>query len=57
MTDSLSDIWKVTLAQIEIKIDSPAHFKTWFLNTTLLELKTSTAHIGVNNTYTADWLK
>lgn len=57
MTDNLSDIWKVTLAQIEIKIDSPAHFKTWFLNTSLLELKDKKAHIGVNNSYTADWLK
>lgn len=57
MTDNLSDIWKVTLAQIEIKIDSPAHFKTWFLNTSLLELKEKKAHIGVNNSYTADWLK
>ncbi len=57
MTDNLSDIWKVTLAQIEIKIDSPAHFKTWFLNTSLLELNDNKAQIGVNNSYTADWLK
>lgn len=57
MTDNLSDIWKITLAQIEIKIDSPAHFKTWFLNTSLLEIKERKANIGVNNSYTADWLK
>lgn len=57
MGEDLSEVWKVTLAQIEIKIDSPAHFKTWFLNTSLKELGSSTAQVGVNNSYTADWLR
>ena len=57
MTDNLADIWKITLAQIEIKIDSPAHFKTWFLNTSLLVLDDKEGKVGVNNSYTADWLK
>jgi chromosomal replication initiator protein len=57
MTDNLTDIWKITLAQIEIKIDSPAHFKTWFQNTSLLELRDKEGKIGVNNSYTADWLR
>lgn len=57
MAENFAEIWKVTLAQIEIKIDSPAHFKTWFLNTSLLSIKETEAQIGVNNSYTADWLR
>lgn len=57
MAENFAEIWKVTLAQIEIKIDSPAHFKTWFLNTSLLSIKEKEAQIGVNNSYTADWLR
>jgi len=50
------DIWKKTLAQIEIKLDSPAQFKTWFKDTRLLDIKAKKAVIGVKNSYTADWL-
>lgn len=57
MPDDLVEIWKISLAQIEIKIDSPAHFKTWFVNTNLKELGDTKATVGVNNSYTADWLK
>jgi chromosomal replication initiator protein len=52
----LTQIWKVTLAQIEVKLDSPAHFKTWFKDTNLLEITGSKAAIGVKNSYTIDWL-
>ena len=45
----LTQIWKVTLAQIEVKLDSPAHFKTWFKDTNLLEITGSKAAIGVKN--------
>jgi chromosomal replication initiator protein len=51
-----TDIWKKTLAQIEIKLDSPAHFKTWFRDTRLIEIDGKKATIGVKNSYTADWL-
>jgi chromosomal replication initiator protein len=50
------DIWKKTLAQIEIKLDSPAQFKTWFKDTRLLEIIGKNAKIGVKNSYAADWL-
>src|SRR4030042_3056013 len=49
-------IWKKTLAQIEIKLDSPAHFRTWFRDTRLIEVQGKKAIIGVKNSYTADWL-
>ena len=52
----LSEIWKITLAQLEVKIDSPAQFKTWFKDTTLLDIKGNVAEIGVKNSYTSDWL-
>jgi chromosomal replication initiator protein len=53
----LEQIWKITLAQIEVKIDSPAQFKTWFKDTSLLDIKGNTAEIGVKNSYTSDWLQ
>jgi chromosomal replication initiator protein len=49
-------VWKKTLAQIEIKLDSPAQFKTWFRDTRLIEIEGKNATIGVKNSYTADWL-
>lgn len=52
----LQEIWKITLAQIEIKLDSPAQFKTWFKDTKLREIRGSHAIIGVKNSYTSDWL-
>ncbi len=52
----LSEIWKTTLAQIEVKLDSPAQFKTWFKDTRLLDINGRSAEIGVKNSYTADWL-
>jgi len=50
-------LWKTTLAQIEIKLDAPAQFKTFFSETKLLEVDGKKAVIGVPNPYTADWLK
>jgi chromosomal replication initiator protein len=51
------EIWKVALAQIEVKIDSPTHFRTWFTGTKLLEVDAGKALVGVRNSYTADWLR
>ena len=53
----IGEIWKITLAQIEVKIDSPAQFKTWFRDTKLLEIRGSKAIIGVKNSYTSNWLQ
>lgn len=52
----LGELWKTTLAQLEVKIDSAAQFKTWFKDTRLIEVTGKTAEIGVKNTYSADWL-
>ncbi len=49
-------LWKTTLAQIEIKLDAPAKFKTFFQDTILLELDGKHAVIGVPNAYTSEWL-
>ncbi|MBD3362930.1 chromosomal replication initiator protein DnaA [Candidatus Dojkabacteria bacterium] len=51
------EVWKTTLAQIEIKLDSPAHYKTWFQPTELIEIKGKKAVIGVKNSYASDWLQ
>jgi chromosomal replication initiator protein len=53
----LLETWKITLAQIEVKIDSSAQFKTWFRDTRLLEINGGKAEIGVKNSYTSDWLQ
>lgn len=50
-------LWKTTLAQIEIKLDAPAQFKTFFVETQLLDIEGKNARINVPNPYTADWLK
>jgi len=50
-------IWKTTLAQIEIKLDSQQTYKTFFTNTQLVTLENSKAVIGVHNGYMHDWLK
>src|SRR5690606_39117793 len=43
--------------QIEIKLDAPAQFKTFFQDTTLIRIEGKNAVIGVPNPYTFDWLK
>lgn len=50
-------LWKTALAQIEIKLDAPAQFNTFFSDTKLIGIKGKKAMIGVPNPYTADWLK
>lgn len=54
---NLNSIWIKTLAQIEVKLDSPIHFKTWFQPTELIDMKGKKAIIGVKNSYASDWLK
>lgn len=52
-----NQIWKTTLAQIEIKLDSPAQYKTFFSGIKLSELKENKATISVANGYISDWLQ
>lgn len=53
----LKNIWKSTLTIIELKLDSPADFKTWFKNTDLVSLEKKVATVGCANSFTADWLE
>lgn len=50
-------LWKVSLAQIEIKLDAPAQFKMFFQDTKLIKVEGKLAVIGVPNPYTSEWLK
>jgi chromosomal replication initiator protein len=54
---TIDEIWKTTLAQIEVKLDSPAQYQTWFRDTKLIEIEGKAAKIGVKNSYASDWLK
>jgi len=51
------DLWKIALAQIEVKLDNPTQFKTWFSDTQLIEITNGKATLGVKNHYCADWLR
>jgi chromosomal replication initiator protein len=50
-------LWRTTLAQIEVKIDSPAQYKTFFQGTKLVDIESNRATISVANAYMSDWLK
>jgi chromosomal replication initiator protein len=50
-------LWKTTLAQIEIKLDAPSTYKTFFSGTELVRLEDEQAIIGVANGYIHDWLQ
>ncbi|MCA9381210.1 chromosomal replication initiator protein DnaA [Candidatus Dojkabacteria bacterium] len=52
-----NELWKTALAQIEVKIDSPAQFKSFFTDTELIQVDGRKAIIGVPNSYTSEWLK
>lgn len=55
--NGIQEIWTIALAQIEVKLDSPTHFRTWFTGTKLADIVKGRATIGVRNTYTAEWLR
>ncbi|MBL8014613.1 MAG: chromosomal replication initiator protein DnaA [Candidatus Doudnabacteria bacterium] len=50
-------LWKTVLAQIEVKLDSPAIYKTFFSGARLVNIGESQATIAVPNPFTSDWLK
>lgn len=56
-TTDPKELWKIALAQIEIKIDSVPQFKSFFKDTKLIRIDGKNAHIGVLNPYASDWLK
>ncbi len=51
------ELWRTTLAQIEVKLDSPAEYRTFFSGAQLVEVSKGRAVISVNNPYTSDWLQ
>jgi len=51
------ELWKLALAQLEVKIDSTVNFKTWLADTCLLELTSEKAIIGTKNVYAAEWIQ
>ncbi len=53
----LNQVWRTTLAQIEVKLDNPAQFKTFFQGAELVGIEKGKAIISVPNPYTSDWLK
>lgn len=57
MAIDTQQIWRTTLAQIEIKLDAPVQYKTFFQDTELLEIKAGKATICVPNQYISDWLQ
>ncbi|MCA9382307.1 ATP-binding protein, partial [Candidatus Dojkabacteria bacterium] len=56
-SEKINEIWKITLAQLEIKIDSPAYFRTWFSGTQLKKIEDGKAIIAVPNSYAINWIK
>jgi len=57
MNTDLDYIWKKTLAQIEVKLDSRKLFLTWFNNTRIVSLEDKTVVVGAPNAFSVDFLK
>jgi chromosomal replication initiator protein len=51
------ELWRTTLAQIEVKLDSPAEYRTFFSGAQLIDVSKGRAIISVTNPYTSDWLQ
>lgn len=51
------EIWKSTLDLIQIKLDSPADFKTWFSNSKLSKFSNGEVEVLCKNNFNAEWLK
>lgn len=45
------ELWRACLAELELNI-SPTHFKTWFVESSLLSKKESLVELGFKNAYT-----
>ncbi len=52
-----NQLWKTALAQLEIKLDAPAQFKTFFQETKVLRIEEPNVFIGVPNPFTLEWLR
>lgn len=53
----VNEIWKLGLAQLEVKTGGGANFKTWLADTLLLEIVDDKAIVGVKSSFHADWLR
>lgn len=51
------ELWKLALAQLEVKIDSSVNFKTWLADTKLVSLDATKAVIGTKNVYASEWIQ
>ncbi|MCA9379373.1 chromosomal replication initiator protein DnaA [Candidatus Dojkabacteria bacterium] len=52
-----AQVRKTTHAQTEVKLDSPAQYKTFFSGAELIDISAGKAVIGVPNPFTSDWLR
>ena len=53
---NLPDLWQATLAILQLSV-TPANFKTWFTNTSLVKLEKGVAEVGCPNPFTKTWLE
>ncbi|MEI6462553.1 MAG: chromosomal replication initiator protein DnaA [bacterium] len=56
MKVNIEEIWKKTLAQMEVKLDSRKVYTTWFTHSKLVSLDNKTALIGTHSSIHADFL-
>lgn len=56
-TKDPKDVWRTTLAQIEVKLDNPAQYKMYFAGARLLDVGKGKAVISVPNPYISEWLQ
>lgn len=53
---NLEELWQAVLAQIQLNI-SPAHFATWFRNTSICSFKDGVALVSVPNSFAKEWFE
>ncbi len=52
----LYELWKAALGEIELQI-SKANYKTWLINTSIVNKKNGVVTIAVPNSFTKEWLE
>jgi chromosomal replication initiator protein len=57
MAKDPNELWKVSLAQIEVRLDNPAQFKTFFQPARMIEFSQGKATVGFPSGYVLDWVK
>ncbi|MEI6886711.1 MAG: chromosomal replication initiator protein DnaA [bacterium] len=56
MKIDIDQVWKKTLAQIEVKLDSRKAYVTWFTHSKLISIDNKNAVIGTHSSFHADFL-